>query len=69
MRNRNKLETAAKMLTDIAEKHLSALSEEEQNARVSAFSRVVFNRPRGTRAKPSSTAQTPAYPVTARARK
>jgi hypothetical protein len=52
------LEEAAKKLTGIAEKHLSALPVEEQEARVGAFARVKFETSRGTPAKSSSTSRT-----------
>lgn len=52
------LEEAAEKLTAIAERHLSALPEEEQDARVAAFARVKFGPSRGTRAKSSSRPRT-----------
>jgi hypothetical protein len=38
------LNEAAEALARIAEKHLSKLPEKEQESRVAAFSRVVFNK-------------------------
>ena len=41
------LEEAAKKLAAIAEQHLSALPEEERDARVASFARVKFETSRG----------------------
>jgi hypothetical protein len=45
------LEAAAKKLTTIAQNHLSALPEEEQNSRVASFARVGFVHSSETRPK------------------
>jgi len=45
------LEEAARKLTAVAEKHLSALPEEEQEARVAAFGPVKFETSRERRRK------------------
>jgi hypothetical protein len=62
------LKKAAEQLTAIAEKHLSSLPEEEQDARVALFARRNFKKTRGANAKSSGTDCTPVYPVTARGR-
>jgi len=50
VRTRNKeLKAAAKELTAIAERQLSKLSKEEQEARAAAFARVTFTSTRGNR--------------------
>jgi hypothetical protein len=52
-RKRNRklsLEEAAAKLTEIAERHLSSLPEEEQDARVASFGRVEFAASRRTSA-------------------
>jgi hypothetical protein len=56
-RKKLSLDEAAKKLTAIAEKHLSTLPEEEQDARVAAFARVKFKTSRGTAAKSSSSSR------------
>lgn len=62
------LEEAAKKLTAIAEKHLSELPEEEQDARVASFARIKFETSRGTPAKSSSRSRTPRSRAIARVR-
>jgi hypothetical protein len=62
------LKKAAEQLTAIAEKHLSSLPEEEQDARVALFTRRNFKKSRGAHTKSSETSCTPAYPVVARGR-
>ena len=62
------LSDAAERLASIAEKHLAVLPENEQEARVAAFSRVAFKPRRGTRAKSSGKLRTQRSPVAARAR-
>jgi hypothetical protein len=63
------LDEAAMALTRIAEQHLSKLSEEEQESRVAAFSRVNFKKKaRGIPSKPSATPRTRVSPATARGR-
>jgi hypothetical protein len=52
------LEEATKKLAAVAERHLSTLPAEEQDARVAAFARVKFETSRGTRAKSSSKSRT-----------
>lgn len=46
-KKRMSLDEAAMALTRIAEHHLSKLSEEEQESRVAAFSRVTFKKMSG----------------------
>ena len=62
------LEEAARKLTAVAEKHLSALPEEEQEARVAAFGRVKFETSRERRAKSSSSSRIRRSRATARVR-
>jgi hypothetical protein len=63
------LDEAAMALTRIAERNLSKLSEEEQESRVAAFSRVNFKKKaRGIPSKPSVTPRTRVSPATARGR-
>jgi hypothetical protein len=62
------LAATARRLAAIAERALSKLPEEEQEARVAAFARVRFTPAREKRAKPSSTRHTRASRVSARAR-
>ena len=52
------LKTAVDKLTEITEKHLSALPEEEQDARVAAFARRDFNASRAAHTRPSKTGRT-----------
>lgn len=51
---RPSLKVTVDKLVAIAERHLAKLPEEEQEARVEAFSKVVFKPSRGISAKPSS---------------
>jgi hypothetical protein len=65
-KNNKKLEATARRLAAIAERHLSQLPEEEQEARVAAFARVKFTNDRDGRAKPSSPRHTQTCPAVAR---
>lgn len=62
------LEEAARKLTAVAEKHLSALPEEKQEERVAAFGRVKFETSRERRAKSSSSSRIRRSRATARVR-
>jgi len=68
-RKKVSLNDAAKALTQIAERHLSQFSEEEQDSRVAAFSRVIFRKKdRGSHSKSSETERTRVYRALARGR-
>jgi hypothetical protein len=62
------LNKAAKALTEVAERHLSKLPEEERDSKVAAFSRVNFKKRRGTHSKSSEIERTQVYPVAVRGR-
>jgi hypothetical protein len=69
-KNRKKasLKETVNKLVAIAQEHLSKLPEEEQEARVAAFSRFVLTSSRDIHAKPSRTDDTQGSRVSARAR-
>ena len=67
-RKKPSLEETVRKLVAIAQEHLSKLPEEEQEARVAAFSRLVVTSSRDIRAKPSRTDDTQGSRVSARAR-
>lgn len=67
-RKKLSLKQAAEKLAAIAEKHLAALPEEEQDARVEAFSRRRFKTGRGVHAISSESRDTRVYPVAVRDR-
>lgn len=62
------LKQAAGQLTALAEKHLSALPEEEQDARVAAFARRDFKSDRGGHTKSSVRVRTRASRASTRGR-
>ena len=67
-RKKPSLKATVDELVAIAERHLSRLPEEEQEARVAAFARVDFTPSRGKRAKPASSARTRGSRASARGR-
>ena len=62
------IKKAAEKLAAIAEKHLADLPEEEQDARVAAFTRRKFKNGRGAHTISSETRDTRVYPVAVRGR-
>ena len=60
------IEEAAEKLAAIAEKHLSVLPDEEQEAKVAAFKRVDFTASRASRSRSSESSRKPRYRVAGR---
>jgi hypothetical protein len=67
-KKRLSIDEAAARLVLIAESALARLPEEEQDARIEAFSKRKFTAARETRAKSSKTSRTRGYRLAARGR-
>ena len=67
-RKRPSLKATVEKLTAIAERHLSTLPEEEQEAWVAAFARVNFTASRDIFAQPASNSRTRGFRVVGRGR-
>jgi hypothetical protein len=67
-RKKPTLEQTARKLTSIAERHLSALTPEEREVRITAFERAIYKASRAKLAKPSKNADTQVTRVAAQAR-